>query len=411
MSFLPRLHTALLAGFLALLLVVPWTYYAVPLLAAVLVPWALARPAVAPAPDREDALCLAALLVFGGLWCLDVWRTGTWPVGEGNQGLFLPLWPFLAAWVGLAWRRGPPSANGLWVGAALGAALAGGIAGYEFGWLGRHRADSGINAIPFGNLALLFGGLSLVAFLARGRRRGWFLLAGVLGVLASVFSGTRGGWVVFPLLLAVLAWAFGEGLPRRRLWPLAGVLAALLIGGALLPQSGVRERVDEAVDNLQDYARGDAASSLGARLDMWRAGLRLFVERPVLGWGEGRLEARRDQWVARGQYYAGISRYDQLHNDLIDTAARRGLVGLASLLALYGVPFALFARHLRRRQDRRGRALAAAGLMVITAFVGFGLSQSMLRDVRGLSCYLGLLVACWCLLKSTAPDRSPPIGG
>ncbi|MBM1142717.1 O-antigen ligase family protein [Alcanivorax sp. ZXX171] len=408
MNFLSALHTALLAGFLALLLVVPGTYYVVPLVAALLAPWALARPAVAPVPDREDALCLAALLAFGGVWCLDVWRTGVWPVGEGNQGLFLPLWPLLAAWVGLAWRRWPPSANGLWLGAALGAALAGGIAAYEFGWLGRHRADSGINAIPFGNLALLLGTLSLVAFLARGRRRGWFLLAGVLGVLASVFSGTRGGWVVFPLLLAVLAWAFGEGLPRRRLWPLAGVLAAVLIGGALLPQSGVRDRVDEAVDNLRDYAQGDAASSLGARLDMWRAGGRLFVAKPWLGWGEGRLEARRDQWVDQGQYYRGISRYDQLHNDFVDTAARRGLLGLLSLLALYGVPFWLFARHLRARPDRRGRALAAAGLVVITAFAGFGLSQSMLRDVRGLSCYLGLFVACWCLLKANKKGTNPP---
>ena len=404
------LHGALLVGFLALLLVVPGTYYAVPLVVAVLAPWALARPALAPALDREDGLFFATLLLFGGVWCLDVARTGTWPVGEGNQGLFLPLWPFLAAWVGLAWRRRPPSAKGLWAGVALGAALAGGIAAYEFGWLGRHRADSGINAIPFGNLALLFGSLAMVAFLARVRPRGWFLLAAVLGVLASLFSGTRGGWVVLPLLLAVLAWAFGERLPRRRLWPLLGVLAALLIGSAVFPQSGVRQRVDLAVENLQDYARGDAASSLGARLDMWRAGLRLFAERPLLGWGEGRLEARRDQWVAQGQYYAGISRYDQLHNDLIDTAARRGLVGLVSLLLLYGVPFWLFARHSRRRVDPGARALATAGLVVVVAFLGFGLSQSMLRDVRGLSCYLALLMVCWCLLKSTASSRTPQLG-
>ena len=111
-TFIASLHTALLAGFLALLLVVPGTYYVVPLVAALLAPWALARPAVAPAPDWEDALCLAALLAFGGVWCLDVWRTGVWPVGEGNQGLFLPLWPFLAAWVGLAWRRKGFAAQG-----------------------------------------------------------------------------------------------------------------------------------------------------------------------------------------------------------------------------------------------------------------------------------------------------------
>ncbi|MBF5056051.1 O-Antigen ligase [Alcanivorax sp. 521-1] len=213
-TFIASLHTALLAGFMALLLVVPGSYYVVPLVAALLAPWALARPAVAPAPDREDALCLAALLAFGGVWCLDVWRTGVWPVGEGNQGLFLPLWPLLAA------------------------------------------------------------------------------------------------WVVFPLLLAVLAWAFGEGLPRRRLWPLAGVLAALLIGGALLPQSGVRDRVDEAVDNLRDYAQGDAASSLGARLDMWRA---VLVVRPALAGAPGPSRAGVGGGGPRGDHCVRRLRVEPVH--------------------------------------------------------------------------------------------------
>ncbi|QJX01503.1 O-antigen ligase family protein [Alcanivorax sp. IO_7] len=214
-----------------------------------------------------------------------------------------------------------------------------------------------------------------------------------------MFSGTRGGWVVFPLLLAVLAWAFGEGLPRRRLWPLAGVLAALLIGGALLPQTGVRDRVDEAVDNLRDYAQGDAASSLGARLDMWRAGARLFVARPWLGWGEGGWKpAATNGWTRASTIAASAATTSCTMISWTRGAA--GSAGAALLLALYGVPFWLFARHLRARPDRRGRALAAAGLVVITAFAGFGLSQSMLRDVRGLSCYLGLVMACWCLLRN-----------
>ena len=164
--------------------------------------------------------------------------------------------------------------------------------------------------------------------------------------------------------------------------------------------------------NLQEYADGDAASSLGIRLEMWRAGWHLIKRRPGLGLGEGRLEAQRDVWVGQGRFHPGISRYDQLHSDLGDTFARRGLVGLLSLMALYAVPLWLFWCHWRKGRDEDSRALALCGVLVVVGFVGFGLSQSMLRDVRGLSAYLGLIVACWCLIKGhrvAVSDR--PVGG
>ncbi len=133
---------------------------------------------------------------------------------------------------------------------------------------------------------------------------------------------------------------------------------------------------------------------------MWRAGARLFIERPWLGWGEGRLEAARDALVDEGVIHAGVSDYDQLHSDVIDTAARRGLLGVVSLLLLYGIPLGLFARHLRRPASHQARHLALSGLLSVLAFIDFGLTQSLLRDARGLSGYLGLLTLCWVLLKA-----------
>ena len=135
------------------------------------------------------------------------------------------------------------------------------------------------------------------------------------------------------------------------------------------------------------------------RVEMWRVGVQLFSEKPLFGWGEGRLQARRDDWVAVWDLHPAVSKHDQLHSDLIDTAARRGLVGLGSLLMLYGVPLLLFARALSGRPDATTRALAVAGLVVVVAFIGFGLTQSMLRDARGLAGYLGMVTACWCLLR------------
>lgn len=416
----------LLSVFLSLLLVFRFAYAVLPLVAAGLallcvLYWTVDR-GFRWRLDQEDGVFLLTLLAFAAVWLGDVWRTGVWPVGEGNQGVWLPLWPVLAALVLVAWRQAPPRPGFWWWGVALGALLAGGIAAHEHFWLGRWRPDNGMNAIPFGNLALLLGTLSLAALVllphALGRRfavlqRVVLVLAALAGLLASVLSGTRGGWVVFPALAFLLCAAALTSLPRGRVVALVAVLMTALLAMAFLPRASVSARVGQGVENLQEYAQGDAGSSLGVRLEMWRAGWHLVQEKPLLGWGEGKLEAQRDEWVAEGRFNRGISQYDQLHSDTVDTLARRGIVGGLSLFALYLVPLGLFWRYWRRAGhagneavQREVRAFALCGALVVVAFMGFGLSQSMLRDPRGLAGFLGLLVACWCLLKRAAESQA-----
>ncbi len=191
--------------------------------------------------------------------------------------------------------------------------------------------------------------------------------------------------------------------PRRQLLMVGGGLALLIAGlvaMTAITDYGVSSRIDRAMNDIERYLDGDSGSSVGLRLDMWQAGGQLFLEKPLLGWGEGRLQAARDAMVEEGVLHPEVSLYDQLHSDIIDTTARRGVLGLLTLLALYGVPAWLFARHLHHSRDAQTRTLALSGLMVCVAFVDFGLTQSMLRDVRGFSGYLGLTVACWVLLKT-----------
>jgi len=367
----------LLFSFLSLLLVFRFAYAVLPLVAAGLallcvLYWTVDR-GFRWRLDQEDGVFLLTLLAFAAVWLGDVWRTDVWPVGEGNQGAGLPLWPVLAALLLVAWRQASPRPGFWWWGLAFGALLAGAIAAYEHWWLGRWRVGNGVNAIPFGNLSLLLGTLSLAGLMSsssiRNELRLVLALAAVGGLLASVLSGTRGGWVVFPVLVLILLLTLHETgfrWGRLRVGPvwLVGVLVAVLLTMSLMPGAPVKGRLAQGVTNLQEYADGDAASSLGIRLEMWRAGWQLIKRRPGLGWGEGRLEAQRDVWVEQGRFHPGISRYDQLHSDLVDTFARRGLVGLLSLMALYGVPLWLFWCHWRKGRDEDSRALALCGVLV-----------------------------------------------
>lgn len=408
----------LLAGgwvfaFLTFLLVLPSAYATFPLLAAAtllpLAVWAWAHGDIPLELDREDGLLLMALAAYGGLWWLDVWRSGHWPVGRGSEGVLLPLWPLLACLLLVALRTFTPGPRLLWLAVSCGALGAGSIAMHERLVLGKARASNGMNAIPFGNLSLLLGGLALLGALWLIRHRDYrrplllagAMLAGVAGMLGSLLSGTRGGWMAAPLMLLLVYRAARPLVPPRTLNAIAATLVGLLLAVALLPQSGVVDRLQKAVVNAQQYWQEDSRrGSIGARLEMWRAGVALFAERPLVGWGEERLQRQRDQWVEAGSFHPGIARYDQLHSDIIDTAARRGSLGLATLLLLYGAPFVLFWRRLNAAHVDPGvRVLGAAGVMVVVAFIDFGLTQSMLRDARGLSGYLGLCVVCWAVLR------------
>jgi O-antigen ligase len=409
-------NTLLLWAFVSLLILLPWGYAAAPLAAGLLaLSVMLGTPGQCQSSlarlDGEDRLWLLALVAFSGLWCWDVARTGVWPVAEHGRGWLLPLWALMAAGL-LVWLRAhPPSRLGWWLGLLVGGVGAGSTAAYERFVQGAYRADNGMNAIPFGNLSLLLGVLALVALLgrlSRHRRPSPWLsaalgLAALAGFSASFLSGTRGGWVAVPLLAWIGFRAFRDIFPRRQVLLVAVGFWSVMIGLVAMTATtdyGVHDRLGKAVKDVRGYMAGDSGSSVGLRLDMWSAGGQLFLERPVLGWGEGRLQQARDGMADAGLVHPDVSLYEQLHSDIIDTAARRGLLGLMTLAALYGIPAWLFGRHLRRSRDAQTRTLALSGLMITVAFVDFGLTQSMLRDVRGLSGYLGLTVACWVLLKT-----------
>ena len=93
----------------------------------------------------------------------------------------------------------------------------------------------------------------------------------------------------------------------------------------------------------------------------------------------------------------------QLHSDVLDTLARRGLLGLITLLLMYAVPLAGFVRRLRCA-DVDVRTFALAGTLVVLMFAGFGLTQSQFRDERSLAAYLVLVVTCWVLMRPRPID-------
>ncbi len=312
--------------------------------------------------------------------------------------------------------------RGCWVGAWLAAA----VAGWQVHALGLERAHGYTNAIQFGNVAVL---LALWSALAAWRAQaGWERWAAGFAVLAgtyaSLLSGARGGWWVLTALLAGLVWAGWRGyLPSGRALPAASrprarragilaALAALAVGGGLIwagAAGSFHQRLQDLQRDLLQYQQGEADTSVGHRLAHWRLAWQMGWERPGLGWSEAGYEGRKREWVEGGRAPVTVLRHGHAHHEWLDLWAKAGLLGILALALFYGVPAGFYGRQLRHRSPGSDRSWAAwAGMILVLAYMGFGMTQVMFAHNSGNLVYLFMNLVWTSMamrLSTTADDR------
>jgi O-antigen ligase len=193
-----------------------------------------------------------------------------------------------------------------------------------------------------------------IAFAADRRRLRWSVPAVALCALALALSYTRSAWIGLAagLVLAAAVWR-----PRAVL-----ALPVVALAVALALPRPVLERAASIVD-LHHPSNYD-------RLCMVMSGLEMVGDHPLFGVGLGMVERR---YPVHRQDDAPRWRIPHLHDNPLQIAAERGLMGLGAYLAVLAV-FALHTGAALRRRDHpaysalAGCALAVAGVTVAGLF-------------------------------------------
>ncbi|WP_211212406.1 O-antigen ligase family protein [Oceanimonas smirnovii] len=370
------------------------------LLASVTLLWR--RPALNL--TREDKLLMAVLAGYSLLFMLQLALEGAGASAFDRPSRFLFAVPVLLLVLAF-----PPRLSWLWSGLVAGSVATAGWALWQKWLMGIERATGHTYVIQFGNISMLFGlfclaGLGWAAVQPNARRWVAVLLLGALcGALCSLLSGSRGGWIGLPFVFLVLFRAYGAVLGRRLV--LLALAALLGLGGIVyaLPQTGVQQRVQQAFVDIEQYQQGNRNTSLGARFDMWQGALTLIAEKPLTGWGWQGYNEGMQQLADAGRVMQ-FAADNHAHNEYLDNFARRGVLGILSLLALYLVPLKLFARRLSCT-NLELRAVATAGAILPVAFMDFGLSQVFFGHNSGVMVYAFWLAVLWGTLR--AMERAP----
>ncbi|MCV2401624.1 O-antigen ligase family protein [Marinomonas sp. C2222] len=294
----------------------------------------------------------------------------------------------------------------LWYAVAFGSTLAFFVALYERIVLGVDRANGQINAIMFGNIAMLLGFLSFSGAVYFYSQRRFVLLAvmlcgGVCGVGASVLSGTRGGWIGLPLIGLFMFWQCRDLMDRKALFSVCTLVTIFLVSVVAIPETGVQKRVAAAVDDIENYIDGsNAETSVGARFDMWKSALYMFQQAPLLGVGQSQTIPIKKQLASEGKISDYSVGFSHAHNEYLDALSKRGIIGLAFLMLLYLLPLRLFLRKLKQcGSNWRIRSYAIAGALIPMCYMDFALTQVMFGHNIGVTMYAFLIVYFWAAVR------------
>jgi len=227
------------------------------------------------------------------------------------------------------------------------------ILAHILGWDGgRARSFSG-DYMAAGGMYLLGFSLALSRFLYARGRSGWFwLAAGLVLGLGLVFTYTRSSWIGAAVALLILGGAKDWRLPAAGL---ALVVAFLLV----FPESPVAQRVFTISSKY--------TSSNVERRYMWDSGVKLFLDRPLAGYGVDNLS----RVYARHLNPRAIEKNPpHVHNTPLQLALNGGLPAVVCF-AWWAIAVLRLGYVAWKRNRELAPARAGAALGITAAFSGF----------------------------------------
>ncbi|CRF45204.1 hypothetical protein HHE03_02050 [Helicobacter heilmannii] len=225
-----------------------------------------------------------------------------------------------------------------------------------------------------------------------------FSAALLLGFVVVLFSGTRTAMLAFALgflALSVLVLYLQKSW-RALPFMLAIALSFVAMFGIdyTLEHEGVLKTPRNAYENfshdLQLYAQKNPNTSTGLRIARWKVAIAIARLSPIFGMSPSTKCARLPEILALAHSYRKADEIDcgeKYENEILNTLARRGLVGVAVLLLFWGVVGRFFWQNLRVAPE-----ISLFGLGMLVFYVVFAMGFDPFSFFTEGSFFIGMVV-------------------
>jgi len=212
-----------------------------------------------------------------------------------------------------------------------------------------HRAHLHYNPIPFatGVATTLVGVLFLALTTKSQIVRAASLILTPLLIASVAMTGTRG--VALPVLLILVAitlvFLYQRGRSHRA--ATAAIVAIVCVASAAGAHM-LQGRLNATLAELKQVESGHNSGSIGLRLEFWSAALKLSKIEPLTGLGD-RHKEQFQELAKQGKVNEAAANYRpyHYHNQYLDMLVKRGILGLAALLAIMLIPAFLAFKYYR----------------------------------------------------------------
>ncbi len=196
--------------------------------------------------------------------------------------------------------------------------------------------------------------------LARRPQRILALSAAAIMAATIFLSGSRGGMLAFSVQFVMLG-AFLIRLKKgRNLALTVGPFAALLVGLLVWIGGG---NLSSRIASIRSETHTEVSG--GTRLAIVRDGLKMFKDRPLLGWG---LAAFPDVYPKYRSFYTNLF-VNEAHNDYLQLLVETGLLGFGVLLWFLATTYYQASTKLSKWTSDSNGALALAAMLSCTGIL------------------------------------------
>ena len=203
-------------------------------------------------------------------------------------------------------------------------------------------------------------------------------------VMGLIFSYSRAAWISVVGTIAVF-YAIKMGMKIKWMLVIAGVGIALFFTYQADVLYKLGKNSQDSSYNIADQVRSISNISTDAsnveRLNRWASALRMFEERPILGWGPGTYQfiyGRYQRSYQLSTISTNSGNRGNAHSEYIGPLADEGVFGTICIVLVFGMTFATGIKVYRNAKDKRISNLAIAFTLGLFTYYVHGIFNNFL---------------------------------